>query len=191
MNKQELKEFINSDLYRLEGKYDIKSKIKNILLNPGFKFIYTHRKCNYYRDKNKIMFFYYRVKLYRYNIKYGFEISNLANIDKGFYIGHRGSIVINPNAIIGKNFSITSGVTIGQENRGKRKGSPKIGDSVWIGSNSTIVGNVTIGNNVLIAPGSFINFDVPNNSIVIGNPAIIKSNPEATRGYITWEVKEK
>ena len=29
MNKQELKEFINSDLYRLEGKYDIKSKIKN------------------------------------------------------------------------------------------------------------------------------------------------------------------
>ena len=180
MNKQELKEFINSDLYRLEGKYDIKSKIKNILLNGGFKFIYTHRKGNYYR-----------VKLYRYNIKYGFEISNLANIDKGFYIGHRGSIVINPNAIIGKNFSITSGVTIGQENRGKRKGTPKIGDSVWIGSNSTIVGNITIGNNVLIAPGSFINFDVPNNSIVIGNPAIIKSNPEATRGYITWEVKEK
>lgn len=31
-----------------------------------------------------------------------------------------------------------------------------------------------IGNDVLIAPGAFVNFDVPDNSIVIGNPGMIK-----------------
>ena len=39
--------------------------------------------------------------------------------------------------------------------------------------NSTVVGNIKIGNNVLIAPNSFVNFDVPDNSVVIGNPAVI------------------
>ena len=189
-NRVELKERIQSDLYRLEGNYKWKGKLKNLLISPSYKFITTHRKCQYYRNKNKVAYLYCRFKLYRYNIKYGFEISNLAQIDTGFYIGHRGSIVINPNVKIGKNFSITSGVTIGQENRGKRQGSPSIGNRVWVGANATIVGNITIGNNVLIAPGAFVNFDVPSNSIVVGNPATIRENIEATKGYIAWIVSE-
>ena len=38
-----------------------------------------------------------------------------------------------------ENCNIHKGVTIGQENRGKRKGTPVIGDEVWIGINATIV----------------------------------------------------
>ena len=51
-----------------------------------------------------------------------------------------------------------------------RKGTPVIGDEVWIGINSTIVGNVKIGNDVLISPNSFVNCDIPDHSIVFGNP---------------------
>ena len=40
-------------------------------------------------------------------------------------------------------------------------------------TNSMVIGKVTIGNNVLIAPGAFCNFDVPDNCIVIGNPGTI------------------
>ena len=69
------------------------------------------------------------------------QISYQATIGEGFYIGHCGRIIINPNAVLGKNINIATGVTIGQENRGKRKGSPTIGDNVWIGINSVIVGN--------------------------------------------------
>lgn len=189
-----MKKLIDSDLYRLEGNTKFMNKIKNLILSPSFKFIVTHRKCNYFRNKNKIMYYFYRLKLYKYNIRYGFEISNLASIGKGFYIGHRGSIVINPNTKIGDNFSITSGVTIGQENRGKRKGTPIIGNKVWIGANAILVGKIQIGNNVLIAPGTFVNFDVPDNSVVIGNPGMIKSLNDPTKGYITWiyeEVKDE
>lgn len=112
------------------------------------------------------------------------EISHVAEIGPGLYIGHPYGITVNPNAKIGKNCNIHKGVTIGQENRGKRKGAPTIGDCVWIGVNSTIVGKITIGDDVLIAPNTYVNCDVPSHSIVFGNPCVIKSNAHATEGYI-------
>ena len=104
------------------------------------------------------------------------------------YLGPPFNITINPNSIIGKNVNIHKGVTIGMENRGERKGSPIIGDEVWIGVNSTLVGKITIGNNVLIAPNSFVNKDIPSNSVVFGNPCIVKPNVTATEGYINNKV---
>lgn len=76
-------------------------------------------------------------------------------------------------------------MTIGQENRGPRKGCPVIGDYVFMGANATIVGNIKIGSDVLIAPNSFVNCDVPDHSIVFGNACIIKTKMNATEGYIS------
>lgn len=112
------------------------------------------------------------------------ELSEQAQIGAGLYFGHAYGITINPNSKIGKNVNIHKGVTIGQENRGKRKGTPIIGDMVWIGVNATIVGAVTIGSDVLIAPNAYVNCDVPDHSIVVGNPCIIKHCISATEGYI-------
>ena len=109
-------------------------------------------------------------------------------IGEGLYIGHSGRIIINSTATLGKNINIATGVTIGQENRGKRKGAPIIGDNCWIGTNAVIVGSIKIGNDVLIAPLSFVNFDVPDHSIVIGNPAKIIHKENATEGYINRTV---
>jgi serine O-acetyltransferase len=50
------------------------------------------------------------------------------------------------------------------------------------------VGNIKIGNNVLIAPNAYVNFDVPENSVVIGNPAQITTNLNATQGYINHKI---
>lgn len=112
-----------------------------------------------------------------YSIKYGFQIPYSTQIGYGLYIGHFGTIVIN-GAVRIENFcnlthNVTHNVTIGQQNRGKKKGCPTIGDYVWIGTGAVIVGNIRIGNRVLIAPNSYINFDVPDDSIALGNPAII------------------
>ena len=71
--------------------------------------------------------------------KKGIEVSVDTKIGYGFYVGYPYGITINPKAVIGNNVNIHKGVTIGQENRGKRKGTPHIGDKVWIGVNSTIV----------------------------------------------------
>lgn len=46
-----------------------------------------------------------------------------------------------------------------------------IKDNVWIGGNVCILGGVTIGNNAIIGAGSVVTYDVPDNAIVIGNPA--------------------
>lgn len=73
---------------------------------------------------------------------------------------------------------------IGQQNRGRLKGAPIIGNKVWIGINAAIVGKITIGDDVLIAPNSFVNCDIPSHSIVFGNPCIIKHKDNATKEYI-------
>ena len=102
----------------------------------------------------------------------------------GIYIGHAYNITINGKAIVGKNCNIHKGVVIGQTNRGQRKGAPIIGDRVWIGINAAVVGGITIGDDVLIAPNSFVNVDVPSHSVVFGNPCIIKHRDWATEGYV-------
>ncbi len=116
--------------------------------------------------------------------KRGIEIYGLSDIGPGLYLGHTYNITINPNAVIGKNCNIHKGVTIGQENRGKRKGTPVIGDNVYIGVNATVCGKITIDDDVLIAANSYVNCDVPSHSIVIGNPCKIKAKDNATEGYV-------
>lgn len=89
---------------------------------------------------------------------------------------------------MGKNSNIHRGIFIGQTNREGRQGTPVIGNEVWIGINAAIVGNVIIGDDVLIAPNSYVNCDVPSHSIVFGNPCIIKHRENATEGYINRKV---
>ena len=112
------------------------------------------------------------------------ELHYNTRIGDGLYIGHPYGITINPQAVIGMNCNIHKGVTIGQENRGRRAGTPTIGNKVWIGVNATVVGNITIGDDVLIAPNSYVNCDVPSHSVVFGNPCIIKHRDNATEKYI-------
>lgn len=120
----------------------------------------------------------------RYRAERYIELDAETQIGAGLYFGHAYCITINPKAVLGKNINLHKGVTIGQENRGKRKGTPLIGDNVWIGVNATVVGAIKIGNDVLIAPNAYVNCDVPDHSIVFGNPCIIKHRDNATEGYI-------
>lgn len=181
---------IKNDLRRYTSNLGKISFLKHIIIRPQFRYMYIKRKCNKYRVNNKkIMFNLFRLLLKRYQVKFGIEIPYETNIDGGFYIGHIGGIVINAKSKIGKNVNILNGVLIGYEPRGERKGCPIIGNNVWIGTNSVIVGNINIGNNVLIAPNSFVNFSVPNNSIVIGNPAkVIERIQDPTLGYINNKI---
>lgn len=116
------------------------------------------------------------------------QIPTSTRVGKGFYIGHCGRIIVNPDVTIGDNVNIATGVVIGAANRGEKKGTPIIGNQVWIGSNAVIVGKIRIGDDVLIAPNSFVNTDIPDHSIVIGNPAQIHMREYACEGYINRTV---
>lgn len=134
--------------------------------------------------KQKPFYYIYKFLFILEKRRYLMEISEDTDIKGGLYLGHPFCITLNPRVSIGQNVNIHKGVTIGQENRGKRAGCPVIGNSVWIGVNATIVGKITIGDDVLIAPNTFVNCDVPSHSVVFGNPCIIKRKENATDGYI-------
>ncbi len=175
----------SKDLYRYYGEKG--ETLTQRLLRPvELKYIALFRKAE--GCKFKPLKFYYTVKLKLMSYKTHIQIPARTKIDEGFYIGHSGRVIIHPEATLGKNINVGTGVTIGYENRGKRKGAPTIKGNCWIGTNSVIVGNVTIGEDVMIAPLTFVNFDVPKHSIVIGNPAKIIQKENATKDYIENKV---
>lgn len=146
------------------------------------KFSYYFRKASTCR--NKILRLYYSYRFGRVSDKHGIEIPRDTVIGKGLYLGHPYNITINKKAVLGENINIHKGVTIGQENRGKRKGTPTIQNRVWIGINATVVGNITVGEDVLIAPNSYVNCDVPSHCVVVGNPCRIIPRENATEHYL-------
>lgn len=182
-----MKTIIQKDFYRESGKWLSHIQILKKCFNPNLHYIYWLRNAQKH-PKSTFLGKLYRLILRHYQIKYGFQIYPETQIGEGFYLGHWGALVINPNVKIGKNCNIAQGVTIGQVNRGKNTGYPTIGNEVWIGANAVVVGNINIGNNVLIAPNSYVNTDIPSNSIAIGNPAQITPNEKATEGYINHKI---
>lgn len=172
-------DIFSKDLYRY---YAGKESLKQRLLRPlELQYICIFRKR---QNSTGLISKWYTLRLLLLSRKTQIQIPACVSIGEGLYIGHFGRIIVNANANIGKNCNLATGVTIGQENRGVRKGCPTLGDKVWVGANSVIVGNITIGNDVMIAPLTFVNFDVPDHSIVAGNPAKIIPCEHATKSYI-------
>jgi len=172
-----LKEIIKADLYRYEGAKTKKQMLKAYLTEAGANYMVWFRIAQRYN--NIFTKFILKRKMY----KYGIEIFPQTQIDKGFYIGHFGTIVVNPLAKIGKNCNISHGVTIGASQRGEKSGAPTIGDNVFIGPGAKIFGDIKIGDNVAIGANAVVIKDVPSGSLVGGIPAKIISD-EGSSGYI-------
>ena len=173
---------IKADLYRHEGLSGVRGFIKGWFI-PGFRYTYILRRMTKNGSWLLVRLF-FRLLKRRYRFKYGFEIDPKAIIGEGFYLtSHCGPVIIGPIKI-GKYCNISHSVTIGRSYRGGVLGRPVIGDYVWIGPGAILVGDIKIGCNVLIAPNTFVNFDVPDNSLVIGNPGIIKPKENPTKNYI-------
>ena len=184
MNKQ-LRKLIDSDLHRYGYSSEKKMGIMTRKECYGFRYSKVLRKCKWYKEhNNKILFMFERVKLQRLSEKLGFQINYSTQIGQGLYLGHMGSIVVNWKAVLGNNVNLAQGVTIGQANGGNTDGVPHIGNNVWIGANATIVGGITIGDDVMIAPNTFVNFDVPAHSLVIMEKARTIARENATAHYV-------
>ena len=145
---------------------------------PEIKVFANFRKAQYYCFcRNPLTRALWKWKWLQTRKKTHCQISLNATLGEGFRLIHDGVRVIVANVKIGKDCAIGVNVILGYNLSGK-VGVPTIGDRVYIGHNSTIVGGITIGNNVLIAPNTFVNRDVPDHSIVLGNNVIIpKENP--------------
>ncbi len=66
-------------------------------------------------------------------------------------------------------------------------GKVKIGDRCFIGLGSIILPNVEVGNDCIIGAGAVIAKDIPDNSVVVGNPAkIIASTIDFKQKHKQW-----
>lgn len=126
------------------------------------------RNIFYYRNRS---FFTHFLNLYCRKEEY-FKIDVNTKIKGGMLTGHPYSTIINAIEI-GENFYINHLVTIGEE-KGKK---PVIGNNVSIYTGAIIIGDISIGNNCVIGAGSVVTKSIPDNCVVVGNPAkIIKQN---------------
>ena len=97
--------------------------------------------------------------------------------------------MFNLGVVVGKNVDCINGVLLEQIDNGVKAGTPIIGNNIFLRKNLIVVGKIKIGNDVLIAPGVYVNFDVPDHSIVIGNPGKIIPKQNATDGNIASPVE--
>ena len=176
---------IYDDLYRYCGDRTFKSLLRYLLFTPGFRYIFFLRKTQ--NASHTISRVFWKLILRQVMLRTGIQIPPETSISDGFRIVHFGNIVINPLAVIGKNFNIAQGVTIGYA-EGKNAGAPIIGDNVCVQPNAVIVGGVKIGNDAFIAPNAFVNIDVPEGCIALGNPATIIYKEKASAKYIVYKL---
>lgn len=163
-----------ADIHRQYGKNHV--NLWELLNCHSLAFLFCWRKVVTGSKLKSV----YKIILRHYKKHYGIEIPYKVILGSGFAMQHAYNITIKDEAVIGSNVTMYKGSTVGMD----RSGIPEIGDNVYIGLNSTIVGGVHIGNDVLFAPNSFCNFDVPDHSIVIGNPGRIHHKEGATKEYL-------
>lgn len=97
------------------------------------------------------------------------DIPRSVKVGKNTIFAHSGlGCVIHSNAVIGDDCKIQQNITIG--GRGT-KGTPTIGNNVFIGAGATILGQVTIGDNAKIGAMSLVLENVPPHTTVVGVPA--------------------
>lgn len=145
-----------------------------VLLNFRFAQLIRKRKLIFL-----ILFWY--LPIYRLIIEWilGVEINWNVEMGKSAIVYHGQSLVIFANTTIGENCTLRHSTTLGNKQlvNGNVTQGPKLGDNVDVGAHVCILGNIEIGNNVKIGAGSIVVKDVPDNCVVVGNPArIIRKN---------------
>jgi serine O-acetyltransferase len=125
------------------------------------------------RMMRKICSLIYRVLYKIVQVTTGIELPCEVEVGRNFIIDHFGGIIISGYAKFGDNCRIRNGVVVGLRRVGE-KTAPIVGNDVDIGSGAKLLGPIRIGNNVLIGANAVVLCDIPDNSIAVGVPAVVK-----------------
>ena len=122
----------------------------------------------------KVFSLFYRILYKLVQIVTGIELPCEVEVGRDFVIDHFGAIVVSGYARFGDGCRIRSGVVVGLAHVDDPC-APVIGDNVDIGAGAKVLGRIRIGNNVLIGANAVVTRDVPDDSIAVGVPAVVRS----------------
>lgn len=181
---RQLKEYIQSDLYRCTGKTSLRAFAVAMIRDKGFNYLF-YLRC----AQSKSLLKYPALPILAYKrIHSGINIGRYYQVGYGLYIGHGGPVVVNDSAVIGNNVNLSQCVTIGS-NDGK---AATIGDNVYIAPNVCVIEAVTIGSNATIGAGSVVTKDIPENATAVGNYArVINYNDPGRYVLNRWPVEKQ
>lgn len=176
--KTDLKNCLKEDFKYYKQLPTLRDRLLKTERYYSCKFVYTLRHYEYaINNKGSIwgMMLYVYWTFRFYHIMHKTQIYIYPNVcDTGLYIPHVGYMLISAQAEIGKNCVIRPGTLIasnlGANNTKLRK--VKVGDNVEFSAGCKILCK-KIGNNVSVGPNAVVSRNVPDNSIVMGNPGEI------------------
>lgn len=159
-------------------------RIKRFFVFKGVNQWYVGLKASHCVKKNNLLHWYGFEIGENTRIVGPVDIDGMLKVENNVFIGKRFSVHGNGNVVIGDNCDIAPEVTfltgthdIGDSTRRAGKGAclqTRVGRGTWIGARSTILPGITIGKGCVIAAGSVVTQDVPDNVLVAGVPAKIK-----------------
>lgn len=118
---------------------------------------------------------------YRYHklsIRLGFEIPPFV-AGPGLSLAHRGPVIVNSHARIGRNCRIHSGVNIGSA-AGDHNHAPIIGDNCYLGPGAKLFGRIEILDGTAVGANAVVNKSFGAKNITLGGiPARVISNKSA------------
>lgn len=121
------------------------------------------------------------------------DASNKVTIGEGCQIGAWVGIFTHSSHIAIRLYRNDSYIKTSQSERlGYLTGSVSIGAYTFVGAKASIMPNVSIGKGCLIAAGTLVNKSVPDFSIVVGNPGVIKgSTKDLDKKYFNEKLIQK
>ena len=103
-------------------------------------------------------------------------------VNHGCYFMDGGGVHIGNNVFIGPFcgfYTASHPMNYADRNQGLERALPiTVGDNCWFGANVSVLQGVIIGSGCVIAAGSVVTEDVPDNCMVAGVPAVIKKRIE-------------
>lgn len=144
-------------------------KFLRFVFNIAF---YPLTYINFFKLKEKAQksSFFYKIYMNRCKREHCLIFPDQYWKSKPIFVHGLNGININNSSKIGKNVKIFQMVQIVNSGIEWDK-CAVIGDNVVIGACAIIIGDISIGDNVVIGAGSVVTKSIPDNTMVVGNPA--------------------
>ena len=104
------KTILREDCFRYCGETGLSARLRVYLVHAAYRYTCLLRKTQYHKEAgHRLRTKWHRLRLLRSSIRYGYQINPEAQIGKGLYIGHRGTVIINGEAVILTGYGDRSG----------------------------------------------------------------------------------